>query len=191
MFGLTPKPHTKFIKTMIDAIIEREGGFVDHPLDKGGPTKYGITQSTYGEYMDCEVTTEEVKNITPQEAHEIYRVNYYIQPALYLLPKQLQPFIFDACINHGPINAVVMLQSAINRIHNIPDNEPRRRIVKEDGIVGRQTAKWANWFEDNAAITLLVNRREEFYHAIVESRPDQNVFLNGWLNRLKDFRGRV
>ena len=31
------------IETFIDRIIVREGGFVDHPDDRGGPTKYGIS----------------------------------------------------------------------------------------------------------------------------------------------------
>ena len=30
---------------LIDALIDREGGFVDHPADSGGPTCFGITQA--------------------------------------------------------------------------------------------------------------------------------------------------
>ncbi len=30
---------------IIDAILRREGGFVDHPADRGGATKYGITHA--------------------------------------------------------------------------------------------------------------------------------------------------
>lgn len=30
---------------LIDDLIEREGGFVDHPSDKGGPTRWGITEA--------------------------------------------------------------------------------------------------------------------------------------------------
>jgi hypothetical protein len=32
------------IDELIDDLIAREGGFVDHPADKGGPTRWGITQ---------------------------------------------------------------------------------------------------------------------------------------------------
>ena len=32
---------------MIDRLIEREGGYVNHPLDPGGETKYGITKRSY------------------------------------------------------------------------------------------------------------------------------------------------
>ena len=30
---------------LVDGVIDREGGFVDHPADKGGPTCFGITQA--------------------------------------------------------------------------------------------------------------------------------------------------
>ena len=30
---------------LIDALIEREGGFVANPVDRGGPTRYGITEA--------------------------------------------------------------------------------------------------------------------------------------------------
>ena len=31
---------------IIDGLIVAEGGYVDHPADRGGPTKYGITRKT-------------------------------------------------------------------------------------------------------------------------------------------------
>jgi len=34
------------ITPLIDRIIEVEGGYVNNPNDKGGPTKYGITEAT-------------------------------------------------------------------------------------------------------------------------------------------------
>jgi glycosyl hydrolase family 108 len=33
------------VDSLIDGLIDREGGFVDHPADKGGPTCFGITQA--------------------------------------------------------------------------------------------------------------------------------------------------
>src|SRR5438105_3396097 len=31
------------IRTLIDQLIDREGGYVDHPADRGGATRWGIT----------------------------------------------------------------------------------------------------------------------------------------------------
>ena len=33
------------VDTLIDALIEREGGYVNHPAEKGGPTCFGITEA--------------------------------------------------------------------------------------------------------------------------------------------------
>ena len=33
------------VGTLIDALIEREGGYSNHPADRGGPTKFGITEA--------------------------------------------------------------------------------------------------------------------------------------------------
>ena len=33
------------VDTLIDGLIEREGGYVNHPADKGGPTCFGITEA--------------------------------------------------------------------------------------------------------------------------------------------------
>ena len=30
------------VEILVDAVIDREGGFVDNPADKGGPTCFGI-----------------------------------------------------------------------------------------------------------------------------------------------------
>jgi len=45
---------TEQIDHLIDDLIAREGGFVDHPADKGGPTHWGITQAVARRhrYMD-------------------------------------------------------------------------------------------------------------------------------------------
>ena len=34
---------SRSIEQMIDDVIRREGGYVDHPRDRGGPTNFGIT----------------------------------------------------------------------------------------------------------------------------------------------------
>ena len=33
------------IEHLLDALIEREGGYVNHRADRGGPTRYGITEA--------------------------------------------------------------------------------------------------------------------------------------------------
>lgn len=33
------------VEILIDELIEREGGYVSHPADRGGPTMFGITEA--------------------------------------------------------------------------------------------------------------------------------------------------
>ena len=36
------------VDALIGGLIEREGGYVNHPADKGGPTCFGITETVRG-----------------------------------------------------------------------------------------------------------------------------------------------
>jgi lysozyme family protein len=65
---------------MIHDVIRREGGFVDHPADRGGPTKFGITQKTLSRALGRQATTEDVRRLTREIAAEIYRRTYYTNP---------------------------------------------------------------------------------------------------------------
>lgn len=61
---------------IIADILRREGGFVHHPLDRGGATNYGITQATLARWRGRAVTVDDVRALTPEEAGDIYRARY-------------------------------------------------------------------------------------------------------------------
>jgi lysozyme family protein len=48
------------IRRLINDVLAKEGGYVDHPADKGGPTNFGITQATLSRYLERVVTPDEV-----------------------------------------------------------------------------------------------------------------------------------
>lgn len=171
------------IKQMINDVLKREGGYVDHPNDRGGPTNYGITQKTLSDYLGRFATVDDVKNLKTETAEDIYQMNYYFGPKINLLPKQIQPFIFDAAINHGARRAVKFVQSVCNQAKY-------EIIISVDGLIGPQTRKAAEWTQKELGeifLTALVEERRLFYKKIVKNSPDQKVFLAGWLNRLKEF----
>ena len=65
-------------KDLIDGVLVREGGYVDHPSDPGGETKYGIAKRSHPK--------EDIKNLTKERAAEIYEKDYWIPSRASSLP---------------------------------------------------------------------------------------------------------
>jgi len=171
------------VDEMIDRILAREGGYVNHPDDRGGPTKFGITQGTLSRYYGRAATVAEVQSLSVEVAREIYERNYYFAPGINTLPELIQPFLFDCAVNHGPRRAIRFLQSVCNQARYTP-------ALSEDGAVGPNTRRAAQWAEREMGSVLLkalIEERRNFYRVIVESRPSQSVFLKGWMNRVNEF----
>jgi hypothetical protein len=60
-----------------------------------------------------------------------------------------------------------------------------------DGIVGpttRGATEKALEKMGNALQNAIVEERIKFYHSIVHRRPDQKVFLDGWIHRAESFK---
>ena len=53
----------------VNKVIELEGGYSDHSCDRGGKTKYGITQRTAREHG----YTGDMRDLTLEEAKDIYK----------------------------------------------------------------------------------------------------------------------
>jgi lysozyme family protein len=184
------------IDTMIDDVIRREGGFVDHPADRGGPTKFGITQATLGRYCGRQVTAAEVAALSLDQARHIYRRDYYLGPRLDQLPTRIQPFVFDSAVNHGPAQAIRFVQRICSQAgFGAPRAAgPDAGGLTVDGICGPKTVRAAHdadWAMKDWLLAALIEERRCLYHAIVERDPSQSVFLDGWLARLREFEPGV
>ena len=64
------------ILEMAEAIVAREGGFVDDPDDPGGATQYGVSLATLRRLGidltgDGEITVADVRKVTRREAAEL------------------------------------------------------------------------------------------------------------------------
>jgi len=175
----------KDVDRLIDDLIGREGGFVDHPADRGGPTKFGITQRTLSHYLGRAATVAELRRLDREVAEEIYRKHYYTAPRIDTLPERVRPFVFDAAVNHGPPRAIRFVQQVCNQagfgsldVDGICGPNTRRAAAEADRVMG-------DWF-----LAALVEERRNFYRTIVKADPSQEVFLDGWLNRIAEFDTR-
>ena len=62
------------VDALIGRLIEREGGNVNHPADKGGPTYFGITEAVARALGFAGA----MKNLPRDEAAAIYRRLYWL-----------------------------------------------------------------------------------------------------------------
>lgn len=158
---------------IIERIIEREGGFVDHPSDRGGPTKFGITLNTLSEHRGGPVTAVDVEKLSVTEARDIYRERYVEAPGFHLLGSEvLRGAVVDFAVTSGPTAAIKALQRCLN--------------VKVDGIIGGETVRAANLKDGTRLAVHLIAERQVFVAKVVANRPDQVAFLVGWTNRNMD-----
>jgi lysozyme family protein len=87
-----------------EILIGHEGGYVNHPSDPGGETKYGITKRTYP-HLD-------IRNLTLDDAKAIYRADFWDKVRGDELPFRLGFNLFDGAVNSGPSRAIKWLQNA-------------------------------------------------------------------------------
>jgi lysozyme family protein len=146
-------------------VLAQEGGFVDHPADPGGPTRFGITRAALAQARGGAVTAEDVKALGSDEARAIYRLEYWAAIRGDDLPPGLDLAVFDLAVNSGPGRAVRLLQAAV--------------AVEADGILGPATLR-AAWADPAGAIRRLAELRLAFLARL----PGWPVFGRGWRRRV-------
>lgn len=156
----------------IKLVFGSEGGYVNHPRDPGGATKYGITAATLGaaRRLGRKATPDEVKRLTLAEAAGILD-RQYAQPLRYReLPAGLDYALFDYAVNSGPAQAVKTLQ--------------RLLAVEADGILGVKTLEAIRRHEVTDLIDELQDARLRFLHGL-KTWP---TFGKGWSARTSHVR---
>lgn len=103
---------SNFAKSL-SLILEEEGGWSDHPDDKGGATMNGITIATYSAWLKRPATKDELRNIPKHHIHEIYYKNYWLAAHCHKMPAGLDFMVFDMAVNFGVSAAVKNLQRTL------------------------------------------------------------------------------
>lgn len=160
-------------------ILEREGGYCDHPSDRGGATNKGITQASYDSYrISRHLPIQPVKFIAESEVSDIYQHEYWRACRCDILPTPVDLVVFDGAVNHGINQSVKFLQRALG--------------VGDDGLIGPMTIdaahKDANSGMTEKIVADIIDQRQCFYQRLVERDDRQSIFLNGWLNRLHELK---
>jgi lysozyme family protein len=174
---------------LIDELIEREGGYVDHPADKGGPTRFGITEAVARAHGYAGA----MAGLPRDEAVSIYRRLYWLRPRFDQVDErcpQVAAELFDTGANMGPAVAATFLQRALTALNRCGKDYPD---LTPDGHVGPATLAALDAFlevrgKDRGEIVLLralEALQGERYLRLAEKRPANEAFLYGWLaNRI-------
>ena len=123
------------IDDLIQALIDREGGFVSHPSDRGGPTKYGITEAV----ARAHGFAGEMRDLPRDEAAAIYKRVYWLRPRFDQVAKRsgvIAAELFDTGVNMGPYVAATFLQRALSALNR--DRRDYSDLVP-DGRIGPAT----------------------------------------------------
>ena len=176
------------IEELIDGVIGREGEFSDHPADRGGATRWGITEAvarSHGYRGD-------MRSFPREQAVAIYQRIYWQRPGFDRvagIAPDIAAELFDTGVNMGPAVAVSFLRRALNALNrgasDYPDVVVGARI--DDATVAALTcfiAKRAPYGE-TVLLKAIEALQGERYLDLAERRPANEAFLYGWLaNRL-------
>ena len=145
-----------------EKLLGHEGGFVDHPSDPGGATKWGITERV----ARAHGYQGPMRDLPVAVARGIAKIAYWDTVRADLLPAAVRYAVFDAAYHSGPGQAVRWLQRALG--------------VPADGILGQQTLGAANAALPDALLRKLLGQRLEF----LTDLPTWKMFGRGWARRL-------
>ena len=177
------------VDALIDGLIEREGGYVDHPSDKGGPTCFGITEAV----ARAHGYAGPMRKLPRDEAAAIYRRLYWLRPRFDQVARRsarIAAELFDTGVNMGPTVATTFLQRALTALNR---NGKDYSDLTPDGRIGPMTLHALDAFLETrgkrGGETVLMRALEalqgERYLRLAERRPANEAFLYGWLaNRI-------
>jgi lysozyme family protein len=151
-----------------DAIVKtlaKEGGakFTDIANDKGGATKYGISQTAYP-HLD-------IRNLTEQQAREIYKRDYWDRIGGDAIKSQaIAENIFDTAVNMGSRTTSRLVQVTLD-------------ITPADGVIGSASIAVINKQQEEIFIAHFTLAKIARYAKICMADKTQSKFLLGWINR--------
>lgn len=178
---------TSLFDTRIQGIIAKEGNYSNDPKDRGGATKWGITEATARAFG----YTDDMRVMAREHAIAIYRARYWQQPGFDRV-ETIDPAIaiklLDWGITSGPTVGVKALQRALNSLNREAAAYPD---VAVDGVAGAVTMAALRSFVAGRGregrlvlLGMLAAQQSVFYMAIAETRPANERFEYGWqLNR--------
>lgn len=151
-----------------DELMAVEGGYVDDPNDPGGETNWGISKRSYPEL--------DIKNLTKDQARQIYETKYWIPYRCGELKSQeLAEELFKAVVNMPGARAIGCFQAAIVECE-------RRPAVEIDSVIGDKTIAAANAIDPQMLQYAFELELIRYYASLKQF----NLYGKGWVHRVMD-----
>jgi lysozyme family protein len=154
-------------------ILRHEGGYVNNPHDRGGPTNLGVTIPTLSAFEHHAVTVDEIKTLTPATVASLYRALYWNAAHCDALPKGVDYIVFDAGVLSGVGRAVRVLQALVG--------------AEPDGAIGPRTLAAVATMPPTEIVRAFCSHREAYYRGLA----DFVHFGRGWLSRLAETQAQA
>jgi lysozyme family protein len=171
---------------LIDDLIDREGGYVNHVADRGGPTAYGITEAV----ARANGYTGLMRDFKRDMAVAIYTRQYINEPG-FAKVQAVSPGIAEEMIDTGVNMGVSVPGPWLQRILNALNQEAKLYPdLVVDGQIGPATIAALRsliakrGYEGEAVIARTLNCLQGArYLEITEKRPANEAFFFGWMQK--------
>ena len=166
--------------------IELEREYSDEKADRGGLTKWGITERTYLSAIKRGIirpVKADIRDLSKEDAKTIYRVDYWDKMRLDEVSAiAIAAEMFDTAVNMGIKAATLICQRALNYLGESLD---------EDGRMGPMTItainRWSR--KDPRALHVCLNGFQFMrYTEIVKGDGTQQTFARGWTKRVQSYQ---
>lgn len=162
----------------LDQVFFVEGGYSDHPKDKGGKTMYGITEAAYQAWIKSKYESEHwpaLGYLTKEMASKIYQEMYWNAVRGDELPRGVSLMVFDSAVHAGPTKAIKWLQRAVGE--------------RSDGILGPKTLQAATRSNRSSSLRepLIIVKKIAEYRLLM-ARTNE-TFVRGWFSRIVHILG--
>lgn len=157
----------------ISIVFQHEGGYVDNPYDKGGPTNFGISQRSYSHFLKRPVSDEEMKNMTRVQAADLYIIMFWSPMDLDAIENEkVAVCLFDMAVLMGPKTAIALMQESIRS-----PQETIAQINADSDPIG--------------LCRVFLQHCQVHFLDIVAKNNSQTIFLRGWISRTHDLQNYI
>jgi len=172
------------LETLWPFILSWEGGYVNHPNDKGGPTNRGVTIATFRSVFGNK-TVADLKRMTDAQWETIFRKLFWQRCKADEIKDQA---VANILVDWAWTSGTVGIKYAQKALGLKPDGiVGQKTLAALNTVRGRKTIFGTNGKAEPTTFELLWKAREQHFMNIARN-PKQKVFLKGWLNRLDSIR---